>query len=183
MLRNAKGGGRISEQQYMEYLINTYQNLILSICYKMTQNYFDAEDLTQETFLSAYRNLDSFDRRYEKAWLARIAVNKCTDYKRSAKNRAEPAGEDTFLTITDPASSVERRILEKEIQLHLKTCCEQLKSPYREVALAHFYEEKNVEEIAAETGKKRKTIQTQLYRAKEQLRKLYGKEELYGNSK
>lgn len=167
----------------MEHLIDTYQNLILSICYKMTQNYFDAEDLAQETFLSAYRNLNSFDRRYEKAWLARIAVNKCTDYKRSAKNRAEPAEENTFLTITDPTPSVEQHILEKEVQLHLKICCEQLKSPYKEVALAHFYEEKDVEEIAAVTGRKRKTIQTQIYRAKEQLRKLYGKEELYENSK
>ena len=73
-------------------LMDRYQNLIFSICYQMTGDYFAAEDLTQDTFVSAYRNLEQFDGSYEKAWLCRIAANKCTDYLKSAKRRSEPAG-------------------------------------------------------------------------------------------
>ena len=45
----------ITEKQYLEYLITQYQNLIYSICLKSVGNPFDAEDLTQEVFLSAYK--------------------------------------------------------------------------------------------------------------------------------
>ena len=58
----------ITEKQYLEYLITQYQNLIYSICLKSVGNPFDAEDLTQEVFLSAYKNLSRFDGTYEKAW-------------------------------------------------------------------------------------------------------------------
>lgn len=173
----SKGGMGISDQKYIEYLIESYGNLILSICYQMTQNYFDAEDLTQETFLAAYKNLKSFDYKYEKAWLARIAVNKCIDYKRKNCNLEEPTDESIFHTMENGSSEIDAHLLDEEVQNRLKKCCEQLKSPYKEVALAHFYEEKGVDEIAAKTGKGKKTIQTQIYRAKEQLRKLYRREE------
>ncbi|MFR7396934.1 MAG: RNA polymerase sigma factor, partial [Blautia wexlerae] len=57
----------ITEKQYLEYLIKQYQNLIYSICLKSVGNPFDAEDLTQEVFLSAYKNLSRFDGTYEKS--------------------------------------------------------------------------------------------------------------------
>ena len=63
-----------TEKQYLEYLIKQYQNLIYSICLKSVGNPFDAEDLTQEVFLSAYENLSRFDGNYEKAGLSMIAV-------------------------------------------------------------------------------------------------------------
>lgn len=47
-----------------------------------------------------------------------------------------------------------------------------LKSPYREVAAAHFCQELSVAEIARQKGKNPKTIQTQLYRAKAMLKKM-----------
>ena len=55
-----------------------YKNLIFSLCLRMTGDYFTAEDLTQDTFLAAYEHLSSFDGRQEKAWLCRIAANRCT---------------------------------------------------------------------------------------------------------
>ena len=69
----------ITEKQYLEYLIKQYQNLIYSICLKSVGNPFDAEDLTQEVFLSAYKNLSRFDGNYEKAWLSKIAVTSATN--------------------------------------------------------------------------------------------------------
>lgn len=60
--------------------MDQYGNLVYSICYRITNDYFDAQDLTQETFLSAYRHLDAFDGANPKAWLCRIASNKGLDY-------------------------------------------------------------------------------------------------------
>lgn len=68
-------------------LIDAYQNLVFSICLKMTGDYFTAQDLAQETFISAYRHWEDFDGQSEKAWLCRIAGNKCIDYLKEAKRR------------------------------------------------------------------------------------------------
>ena len=54
MKREEKGADCITREEYLEYLIHTYQNLIFSICLKSVGNPFDAEDLTQDVFLSAY---------------------------------------------------------------------------------------------------------------------------------
>ena len=67
---------KIDAMQELTRMIGQYQNLIFSICVRMTNDYFIAEDLTQETFLSAFQKLKAFDGRDEKAWLCRIATNK-----------------------------------------------------------------------------------------------------------
>lgn len=96
-----------TEKQYLEYLIQQYQNLIYSICLKSVGNPFDAEDLTQEVFLSAYKNLSRFDGAYEKAWLSKIAVRKCLDYLKAAGRRSIPTEDTYFSQIPDHQSSPE----------------------------------------------------------------------------
>ena len=77
-------------------LVQQYQNLIFSICLKLTGDYFTAEDLTQETFVLAYQHYEDFDGRDEKAWLCRIASNKCVDYQRAAARRMIPTTQEDF---------------------------------------------------------------------------------------
>ena len=61
----------------LEKAMEQYEKLIFSICYRMLGDYFDAQDMTQETFLTYYRVLDRFDGQNEKAFLTKIATNKC----------------------------------------------------------------------------------------------------------
>ena len=159
----------ITEKQYLEYLIKQYQNLIYSICLKSVGNPFDAEDLTQEVLLSAYKNLSRFDGNYEKAWLSKIAVRKCLDYLKAAGRRSIPT---YFSKIPDRQSSPEDEYMKTASNTHVEALCMQLKSPYKEVAYAHFCKELSVPEIAQHTGKNPKTIQTQLYRARTMLKKM-----------
>ncbi|MCI9104015.1 MAG: RNA polymerase sigma factor [Lachnospiraceae bacterium] len=156
-----------------------YQNLIYSICYRLTGDYFDAEDLTQDTFLSAYRHQQEFDGQNEKAWLCRIATNKCIDYLKRAGRRSIPTEELFFSALPDSRSSPEGETLETEIQNHLYESCCKLSSPYREVALDYYYYELDINEIVQKTGKNKKTLQTQIYRAKGMLKKLMRKEDLF----
>lgn len=163
----------------LEDWMTRYQNLIYSICFRLTGDQFDAEDLAQDTFLSAYRNLSRFDGQNEKAWLCRIATNKCIDHLKRAGRRSIPTEELFFSSLPDSRSSPERETLEAALREQLKTCCSQLPEPYRQVALDHYYHEMDINEIAAKTGKNKKTLQTQIYRAKGMLRERIDKEDLH----
>lgn len=158
-------------------LIDTYDKLVFSICYKLTGDYFTAEDLTQETFLSAFQKYSTFDGDNEKAWICRIATNKSIDFLRSASRRNVPV-EDTFFELTvEQRGSPEEICMEEEIKSQLEKHCDGLKPPYNQVARDYYLEELSPKEIAAKQGKSVKTIQTQIYRAKQMLKKIYGKEE------
>lgn len=137
----------------------------------MVKNPFDAQDLTQETFLSAYKKLPEFDGTYEKAWISRIATNKCLDYLKNAARRTEPKEEMYFAEMRDFRAGPEENYLDQESKEFVLSVCKKIKPPYDEIAREHFYEEKSAREIAEETGKNIKTIQTQIYRAKALIKK------------
>ena len=164
----------------MVHLIDTYQNLVFSICYKITDNYFDAEDLAQEAFLSAYKYQARFDGCNEKAWICKIATNKCLDYKRKASNNQIPTEDIYFDELVDVRSETEENYLDHLVREKLLTCCNKLKPPYDKISTDYFYHELSVKEMAQQYQKNEKTIQTQIYRAKAMLRKIYGKEQQDG---
>lgn len=65
-------------------LVEEYQTSLLRMCYLHLQDLQEAEDAVQETFLKAYRSLNSFQGiSSEKTWLMRIAINVCRDVRRS----------------------------------------------------------------------------------------------------
>ena len=133
--------------------------------------------MTQETFIAAYQNLDRLNGTNEKAYLARIAANKSVDYLRKKNGRQIPTGEDFFTKQIDYTSQPEKLYLKTEIREKLTACLLKLKPPYDEIAVAYYLAEKTPQEIALARKQNLKTIQTQIYRAREMLRKLYGKEE------
>ena len=167
---------KIDSKQNLIRLVNRYQNLVFSLCLKLTGDYFAAEDLTQETFLSAYRHMEAFDGQAEKAWLCRIASNKCVDYMRSVHRRAVPVAEEELPEqATDLQEEPLGRVLNQEILAEFAAACNALKSPYREVATEHFIRGKPAAKIAEETKVGVNTVKTQIYRARELLKKSLGK--------
>lgn len=143
----------------------------------MTGDYFAAEDLAQETFLSAYEKYSSFDGRHEKAWICRIATNKCLDYLKAVGRRSVPTEDEWFSWQEDTAESPEESCLAREVRDELYRACKELKPPYDEIALDYYYYEMDVGEIAEKRERNVKTVQTQIYRARGMLRKKYGKKE------
>lgn len=163
-------------QEVFTQMVHTYQNLVFSICVKMTGDYFAAEDLTQETFLSAYKHRADFDGENEKAWLCRIASNKCIDYSRQAARRMVPTEDESMELYHSERGGPEEAVLESDVREQLLRYCRELKPPYDEIARLYFYEERKPDEIAELKQKNLKTVQTQIYRARAMLRKIYGKE-------
>lgn len=165
-----------SEEKFIRF-IRQYQNLIFSVCLKLTGDYFAAEDLTQETFLSAYRHLEQAWPEAEKAWLCRIASNKCMDYLRAAARKAIPAGEEgTRTQEASPGEEPLRQLLNSEILKELENCCHALSPPYREAATAHFLEGKTAKEIAEEAQISIHTVKSRIQRSREMLKRSYRKE-------
>jgi RNA polymerase sigma-70 factor (ECF subfamily) len=71
-------------------LIREYQPMIHSLTYRMTGSVADCQDLSQETFIRAYQQLDSFNGTAKfSSWLYRIAVNACLDWKRRETRRSQ----------------------------------------------------------------------------------------------
>ena len=96
----------------------------------MVKNPFDAQDLTQETFLSAYKKSTEFDGRYEKAWLVRIATNKCLDYLKNSARKMEPQEDNFFLKFSSNDSGPEEMVIKEESRKKVLAICLSLKSPY-----------------------------------------------------
>lgn len=158
-------------------LMDAYEKLVFSICYKITGDYFTAEDLAQETFLTVYQKYETFDGQNEKAWICRIATNKSIDYIRSAGQRMVPTQDAFFELITEKKENPEELCIEQEIKNNLTKYCDELKPPYDEIARGYYLEEMTAAQIAKKKQMNVKSVQTQIYRARSMLQKLYGKEE------
>lgn len=158
-------------------LMDAYEKLVFSICYKITGDYFTAEDLAQETFLTVYQKYETFDGQNEKAWICRIATNKSIDYIRSAGQRMVPTQDAFFELITEKKENPEELCIEQEIKNNLTKYCDELKPPYDEIAREYYLEEMTAAQIAKKKQMNVKSVQTQIYRARSMLQKLYGKEE------
>ena len=65
-------------------LMQQYQKLIYTVCLQFVHEPHTAEDLTQDTFLSAFSAIDRCEPQYYKQWLVRVAANKCKDHLKSA---------------------------------------------------------------------------------------------------
>lgn len=137
----------------------------------MVKNPFDAQDLTQETFLSVYKKLLEFDGTYERAWICKIATNKSLDYMKQAARKTEPQEEVYFEEMQDERAGPEEAYLQREAKEQVLTICKALKPPYDRIATEHYYKEKTAKEIAEESGQNLKTVQTQIYRAKALIKK------------
>lgn len=157
-------------------LMQQYQKLIFTVCMQFVHDPHIAEDLTQETFLSAYSAIDSCEEQYYKAWLVRVAANKCKDHLKSAwVRKMEVPGDEAMPEprgappneAADPLDTMTRQVSLQELE-HLVRA---LREPYGRIAVLYFLEHKPTAEIAALVGRPPATVNNQLWRAKAILRR------------
>ena len=127
--------------------------------------------------MSAYQHQSKFDGENEKAWLCRIATNKCVDYQRAAARRVIPMLEEEIpWDFTGEQNGPLQTVLNQEVLEELRTCCQALGPPYHEIARLHFLEGKTAKEISELLGENLHTVQTWIYRARQKLKKSLRKE-------
>ena len=152
-----------------------YQRLVYTVCLQFVHDPHTAEDLTQDTFLSAFSAIDRCEPQYYKQWLVRVAANKCKDHLKSAwVRKVEAPGDDAMpeprgapgTDADDPAESVLARAGAAELEQLVRT----LREPYGKIAVMYFLEHKENAEIARLVGRPPATVNSQLWRAKLLLR-------------
>jgi RNA polymerase sigma-70 factor (ECF subfamily) len=140
----------------------------------MVQNTAEAEDLTQETFLRAYRSRDSLrNGGAQTTWLYRIATNVCFDRLRQYARRA-PIETDTDLDQVDIAEP-ESPSLQQTIERNEMSSCVQsylicLPDNYRAVIMLHDMHDLTSPEIARLLGETLDAVKIRLHRARIKLR-------------
>jgi RNA polymerase sigma-70 factor (ECF subfamily) len=168
-----KGGesGHMNNQEF-EALVRQYEKLVFTVCYQLVKDYGEAQNLTQETFLSAYRHIDSCQDGNYKPWLIRIASNKSKDFLKSAYHRRVDTVEEWDAVPLLPEGSAEQKSISREGARLVAEAVLSLDEPYHKVAKLYFLEERPVDEIARLLGRPRKTVETQLYRARQKLQRI-----------
>ena len=131
----------------------------------------DAQDLTQETFLAAWRAIDRCPPGFEKQWLARIAANKAKDYLRSAWVRRvnTPGDEVLALEGAPPGLEPEQQVLDTLGAEELTRMILDLREPYKTPCRLVLLEQHTMAEAARLCGRPEKTVNAQIYRAKKML--------------
>lgn len=114
-------------------MVQKYQSLVYTVCHQLVPDAGDAQDLTQETFLAAWRAIDRCPSGFEKQWLARIAANKAKDYLRSAWVRRVNIPGDDILALegAPPGTQPEQQVLDALGEEELTAMILDLREPYR----------------------------------------------------
>jgi len=164
-----------------EYFVRTYQKRIYRLAYTLLRDPAEADGVTQDVFVKAYRALSNFkgDAAFE-TWLTRIAINTVRDLIRRRKpvilfSELHDDGEENGPEIPaslDPAdgTSPERDLMSREIRRRLADALVTLSPRQRAVFVMKHYEERSIAEIGDATGLDEGTIKSHLFRAARKLR-------------
>jgi RNA polymerase sigma factor (sigma-70 family) len=151
-------------------LVDKYKEGVYSLAYSKLRNFHDAEDVTQEVFIKAYRKLRTL-RRYDDfhAWIYAITSNLCKDWIRSRSSRpdCEFIADQTPEALQD--SPVDSHIENPLIEL-LHEALDSLPEIYRQILTLYYLGGMNSREIAEFLGMSPATVRQRLTRARSQLR-------------
>src|SRR5690242_10477388 len=136
---------RSGDAEAFRVLVDRHGRGLFRLAFRMTGNESDADDVVQESFLRAYRQLGKFDERATfGTWLYRIAVNCSLDLVRSRKRRAEqqPAEdsrEDPVSLAASPNPGPDRLALSGELRERVAAAMNELSDAERSAfVLRHF---------------------------------------------
>ena len=152
-------------------LVQKYQALVYTVCHQLVPDVQEAQDLTQETFLAAWRAIDRCPPGFEKQWLARIAANKAKDYLRSAwvRRMNTPGDEVLALEGAPPGTQPEQQVLDALGAEELTDMILNLREPYKTPCRLVLLEQCTIAQAAQRCGRPPKTVESQIYRAKKLL--------------
>ena len=158
-------------------LVRAYEPGIYGLCYRMTGNAEDAQDLTQETFLRAFRALGSFrgESRFS-VWLYRLGNNVCLDFLRRRKRSREVSltqtdedGQEQELELPDERYEPEARLERAELRRAVQRGLMALPEEQRQILLLREVGGLRYDEIAAALELEEGTVKSRIFRARKKL--------------
>ncbi len=176
------------ENQFYELLIRRNNAFLYRIGRSYDYNHHDVEDLMQETYISAYKNLSSFKHLSSfKTWITRIMLNHCFHKKQKHAYKNEVLTENYSNEKSQPmfhnSSGTGKTVLNKELGHVLENALNQIPEDYRLIFTLRELNGHSVSETAQATDLSETNIKVKLSRAKGMLRKeiekMYSPEDIY----
>jgi len=165
----ARGG----DQDAFRCLVERHSRSIYRLAYRMTGKPEDAEDVVQETFVRAYRQLGRFEARSNFAtWLYRIGFNCAIDYMRSRPHRESTEAPDTLEQMSGHTSgpSMDDLVYAGEIGTRVQDALNGLSEQERAAFLMRHYHGCSIEEICGALDLKSNAAKHSIFRAVKKMR-------------
>jgi RNA polymerase sigma-70 factor (ECF subfamily) len=176
LIRRCQQGDRLA----IEALICRYQNYVYRLCYLVMRSEQDAEDMTQETFIRAFRALPRFEIRKGtsfEAWLYRIAVNACRSRMRRKWYQVLPWPDPAPQLVSEPEKQPDRVFIQGERRGRFLAAIDCLGEKHRLVVILRYYAGLSNEEIARALNIPSGTVRSRLHIARKRLRDLLAEQE------
>lgn len=161
------------DQQIFHELYQEHYERVYSICFRMTQNASESEELTQDVFIRLFRTVGSF--RGESAfttWLYRLTVNLVLMHFRKCKRRLDQITEKGELPAYIVPGSQDPKRMRIVDRILLSEVITKLPEGYREAIILHDIQGLQHKEIAETRGRSVGTSKSQLHKARAMLREL-----------
>ncbi|MDY6990779.1 MAG: RNA polymerase sigma factor [Thermodesulfobacteriota bacterium] len=168
LVERARGGDR----EAFGRLVELFQGPIFRMVYYRTRLPMDAEDLTQEIFVKAFKNLSKLrDPKRFRTWLFRMAVNRVADFYRKKrllaifKTRDQDGEKDSKeAEAQQEAPSALDDVIKEEFWKHVTSFSENLSRREKEVFFLRFMDHLSIREIAQVLDRSESAVKTHLYR-------------------
>ena len=155
-------------------LVAIHQNAVYGFAMSLTRQHALADDVTQETFISAFRSISKMRGGNFRAWLLRIARNKAYDHFRRQNRRRESSVDEEdglFLaTVTDDNPSPPAVAVNSELREALEHCVGGLSDEHREVIVLIDVQGQSYDEASTVCGVNIGTMKSRLNRARRRVR-------------
>lgn len=165
------------DHQGFDAVVDAYYERILRGALSVTGDRYLAEDIVQETFLSAFRKFDSFSGKSSVfTWLYAIMLNKfrtyCRKVKRRKRLRSLPVGDNPGWpdNVRSSHRSPYAELANSELSESLIEAIYKLPVKLREVVAMHYFDDLTLNEVAGILGCHLATVKSRLFRSKERLR-------------
>lgn len=165
-------GGDISS---FSHLVKKYEKDIFYYFFRMTKNYDDSRDLSQETFLRAYKYLKTYNEKYAfSTWIFKIAHNCLNDFwKRKGKNDLSVERmEEEYHYEPSSDENVSETVERNDLKYQIKKALLSLPALYKEIMILRVIEEKSYEEICEITSISLSNVKIRIHRARKAMRKI-----------
>jgi RNA polymerase sigma-70 factor (ECF subfamily) len=151
-------------------LVDRHSRNVFRLAYRMTGNEQDSEDVVQETFLRAHRQLHRWEARSSfGTWLYRIAANYSLDLVRSRKRQKEDPGEMPVVRSSSPGPH--RLMVSGLIQKCVATTLDELTRQERTAFVLRHFEGQSIVEISTALGLSATATKHSVFRAVQKLRR------------
>lgn len=131
----------------LRHLMSKYQERLYWVIRNIVESHDDTDDVLQNTFIKAYRNIEKFEARSSLfTWVYRIATNEALTFKKSASRKATEPLPAYGMSIAEP--SVTNDNSEDEVLAKLKAALQDLPDRQRQVFCMRYYDELTYDEIS-----------------------------------